>query len=424
MTAKNTGLGNRQAWEQTEFPVLCETCLGENPYVRMTKTNYGDACKICDRPYTVFRWCPGHKMRFKRTEVCQTCAKLKNVCQTCLLDLEYGLPVQVRDKYLQMDQKAPTSDVNREYWIQNQEKMLANSNGLQTLEGYSAPQKSGRAMLEMLARRKPNFKRNLPHICSFWVKGDCKRGDLCPYRHEMPSDPNDPLSNQNMKDRYYGNSDPVAEKMLGHAKTMSLEPPEDQNIKSLYIGGLQPEFDITEHDIRGSFYEFGEISRVTMLAEKSACAFVEFATRDAAERAAQSLYNRLSIKDHLLRVLWAKPKRPKTQDPSSSSLPNLTGMPGFVPVPGAKMPSLQPPPQQGAKPAYPSMDPMRVGTKMMDPMQQYEKMAAEFGDPELVSKHKPSSGKRNAGTSGETASKKKPQGLVTSYDSDSDDGDE
>ena len=29
-------------------------------------------------------------MRFKKTEVCQTCSKLKNVCQTCLLDLEYG----------------------------------------------------------------------------------------------------------------------------------------------------------------------------------------------------------------------------------------------------------------------------------------------------------------------------------------------
>ena len=30
-------------------------------------------------------------MRFKKTEVCQTCAKLKNVCQTCLLDLDYGM---------------------------------------------------------------------------------------------------------------------------------------------------------------------------------------------------------------------------------------------------------------------------------------------------------------------------------------------
>ena len=47
-------------------------------------------CKICQRPFTIFRWCPGARMRFKKTEVCQTCSKLKNVCQTCLLDLEYG----------------------------------------------------------------------------------------------------------------------------------------------------------------------------------------------------------------------------------------------------------------------------------------------------------------------------------------------
>lgn len=54
------------------------------------KEKYGKECKICARPFTVFRWCPGARMRFKKTEVCQTCSKLKNICQTCLLDLEYG----------------------------------------------------------------------------------------------------------------------------------------------------------------------------------------------------------------------------------------------------------------------------------------------------------------------------------------------
>lgn len=34
-------------------------------------------------------------MRFKKTEVCQTCSKIKNVCQTCLLDLEYGELLQL-----------------------------------------------------------------------------------------------------------------------------------------------------------------------------------------------------------------------------------------------------------------------------------------------------------------------------------------
>lgn len=83
------------------------------------KERYGKECKICTRPFTVFRWCPGARMRFKKTEVCQTCCKLKNVCQTCLLDLEYGLPTQVRDAALKIQDDLPQSDVNKEYYIQN-----------------------------------------------------------------------------------------------------------------------------------------------------------------------------------------------------------------------------------------------------------------------------------------------------------------
>ena len=110
-SSKGTNTYNRQNWEDAEFPILCQTCLGDNPYLRMTKERYGKECKICARPFTVFRWCPGAKMRFKKTEVCQTCAKLKNVCQTCLLDLTYGLPVQVRDAALKVKDDLPKSDL-------------------------------------------------------------------------------------------------------------------------------------------------------------------------------------------------------------------------------------------------------------------------------------------------------------------------
>ncbi|XP_020216350.1 zinc finger CCCH domain-containing protein 4-like [Cajanus cajan] len=99
-------------WERSDFPIICESCLGDSPYVRMTRAEYDKECKICTRPFTVFRWRPGRDARYKKTEICQTCSKLKNVCQVCLLDLEYGLPVQVRDTALSIDSNdaIPKSD--------------------------------------------------------------------------------------------------------------------------------------------------------------------------------------------------------------------------------------------------------------------------------------------------------------------------
>ena len=37
---RNKGIAcgtNLQGWESAEFPILCETCLGDNPYIRMVK---------------------------------------------------------------------------------------------------------------------------------------------------------------------------------------------------------------------------------------------------------------------------------------------------------------------------------------------------------------------------------------------------
>lgn len=53
-----------------------------------------------------------------------------------------------------------------------------------------------------LQRTTPYYKRNRAHVCSFFIRGQCTRGLECPYRHEMPE--TGELSQQNIKDRYYG----------------------------------------------------------------------------------------------------------------------------------------------------------------------------------------------------------------------------
>lgn len=54
-------------------------------------TQYAGNCKMCDRPYTVFKWRPGRGEGMRQTQVCQTCSKIKNLCQTCILDLQFGM---------------------------------------------------------------------------------------------------------------------------------------------------------------------------------------------------------------------------------------------------------------------------------------------------------------------------------------------
>ena len=170
----------QQKWEDSELPILCETCLGDNPYVRMVRQTYGKTCKTCDKPYTSFRWRAGTDGRFKSTQVCQSCAKAKNVCQCCILDLTYGLPVQVRDSFLNVNEASgvPQSGANRDFYLQSLE------NKAQSGENQYGKARINQQLLS-LTRKSPYSERNLPHICSFYARGCCTRGAACPYRYVL-----------------------------------------------------------------------------------------------------------------------------------------------------------------------------------------------------------------------------------------------
>jgi hypothetical protein len=68
-------------------------------------------------------------------------------------------------------------------------------------------------------------------------------------RHDKPTDPDDPLADQNIKDRFFGINDPVADKLMRRYTAMpKLEPPEDKTITTLYVGNLGD--NIEETDLR------------------------------------------------------------------------------------------------------------------------------------------------------------------------------
>lgn len=222
----------RQDWENTEFPILCEICLGPDSSLRMTRAIHGSECKVCSRPFTVFRWKPGRDARFKKTEICQTCSRVKNTCQTCLLDLTYQLPVKARDSLLgnepgtACNQDLPKLEVNRQFFFQTMRSQLAD----QDLSGGdpSAPLLIGDSpvineKVANIARKRADaakYRRNLPHVCSFYAKKECNRGDSCPFRHQLDAH-DEQLSDQKIKDRYYGTRDPVADKIIARESIAS-----------------------------------------------------------------------------------------------------------------------------------------------------------------------------------------------------------
>lgn len=156
---------SHREWENGEFPVLCEGCLGENPYVRMISDPFGGTCKMCSRPYTFFKWRPGRGEGYKKTEVCQTCAKTKNVCQTCLLDMQFGLPSQLRDAVLAAQEGAlsiPESDVSREYHAQQQMALIASGNNPWLTNNAETPNEKLLKLARSVHENREQPRINLP----------------------------------------------------------------------------------------------------------------------------------------------------------------------------------------------------------------------------------------------------------------------
>ncbi|WBW75120.1 Prp19 complex subunit, RNA-binding Cwf5 [Schizosaccharomyces osmophilus] len=278
---------NKIEWEDVEFPSICERCLGDNSYVRMTREPLGQECKICSRPCTIFRWSSSRERKRGKTQICVGCARLKNCCQACMLDLQFGLPIALRDAALKMVDSGPTNDINREFFAQNQQRLLKNE---ETPYDSQESNAVARNLVRKTERREPYQK---------------------PARRKL----DEQESKQLLKDAKASDTSKSSEKSLFPIKkivngrvllSIDMEPPKDKKIASLFIMGVEDE--LPDYKIRKHFEQYGPLKSV-VCSHRAKCAFVNYKSRLSAEIAAASCPNGdLSIEGFRLKAQWGKPR--------------------------------------------------------------------------------------------------------------------
>lgn len=260
---------------------------------------------------------PEKESRFRKTKICMTCARLRNCCQSCLLDLQFGLPIQIRDAALNLVAQGPNSHLNREYYAQNMEKQLnqEKEQGLIAPAEYDKADSAAMKLLTKLSKAEAYYKRDRPAPCKEYAQGACPRGDECPYSHEPEDHPHlffsitgEPIKRAKLD--IDGGVAPVLTKgdtIAIPIGPIDLTPPRDSKIMSLFITGVED--DLPEYAIKEFFAPYGPIRSVVCV-HKARSAFVNFVTRDAAEKAVKEACGNgdIVIKSCPLRVQWSKPR--------------------------------------------------------------------------------------------------------------------
>lgn len=274
-----------------------------------------DERKICTRPFTVFRWKADRTARTKRTNICLTCARLKNCCQCCMLDLSFGLPIVVRDAALKMVAPGPESSINREYYAQENEREIEEGRG--GVEEYEKTDEKARELLRRLANSEPYYKRQRRLEASQNISA----GDGVDSEGQRRiAGPPGPIRTQDSRrdgaangrgGSFRGGRGGVrgGRAFPGTAQLppgpKDILPPRDPNITSLFITGVED--DLPEHAIRTFFTPFGTL-RSVICSHRSHCAFINYVSREAAEAAADHCQGKAVILGCPLRVQWGKPR--------------------------------------------------------------------------------------------------------------------
>jgi hypothetical protein len=233
------------------------------------------------------------------------------------LDLKFGLPVEVRDKY--MGSKAiniPEYDKNREWWAQRANEQI---------ENLSLPyDKFEHPVLRQLQAEDPQYSRNQTHICTLYQNGQCTLGPLCPNlkrskdHEEKVSPPSSEPIDQSIlgkataSERLKESGDPIAAKIVKRLErqrmTIQIEDDlGDKALKTIYLVEPPKKKDSLLKDpkkLREFFSDYGEVIRVHKTPKEGW--FIEFENREEAETLMRETFGVLNVMDERLTIRWSQ----------------------------------------------------------------------------------------------------------------------
>lgn len=200
----------------------------------------------------------------------------------------------------------PSSEINREYYAQNNEKALEEGKGT---EEYEKADEKARELLRRLATSKPYFRKGRAiedSGASPSVTGSASGGNAAVgagVGGPGPIRTRDSRAANAAGARPGRRPFPSASQLPPGPKDYL--PPDDTSIMSLFVTGVED--DLPEYKIRDFFKEHGKIKSL-ICSHMSHCAFINYETREAAERAAEACKGRAVIAGCPLRIRWSQPK--------------------------------------------------------------------------------------------------------------------
>lgn len=251
----------------------------------MVRQKGGEECKLCTRPFTVYRWNILNELRqLKKTIICETCSNARNCCQSCMVDVTYGISLEIRDAALKMaglpnEYAVESTTRNREVKAIMADKLDAKE---KKSEDADEKRLKAKAILETLAAKLATTKRRPAKERAT----EASNKDVTKLVNKLPF--NAPI-----------------------------QAPEDGSIKSFFIFGFTPE--MPQYVLTDFCSEHGPLA-LTKMVHRARCAYVTFGERKDAEKFAESIVsNRLNKTSKIpglvvvggkypVRVAWGAPK--------------------------------------------------------------------------------------------------------------------